>query len=220
MVTFHTPATPFNTRLDEIADMAHDWEAVEHAWPAPSGIAWLRSAFAQSWSAAYPQPYIGTGPEDAMLSLYWKSPSETVTLEIDTVSRTGDLYRTPSPGVGDEECAPDLNLASADAWRQIASALGVKFGRHKNILVTGLGQPVPGRRNPGSRVPAQNQPATARFVSGRKRFRRRSGPRRVTRLSRGSTFSFGMAATRRRYLLHSGGAGGRRRHAGVPTRTR
>ena len=93
-LTFTAPDTPFYARLDEIAAMARDRAPLEHDWPAPADIAWLRAAFARNWPAAYPQPFVGTGPEDAMLSFYWKSDAATITLEIDTRSRMGDLYRT------------------------------------------------------------------------------------------------------------------------------
>ena len=91
---------------------------------APTDIEWLRSAFACNWPTAYPQPFVGTGPEDAMLSLYWKSAAATITLEIDTRNRMGDLYRTVPNCAGDQDEALELNLSSAYAWRKIGMALG------------------------------------------------------------------------------------------------
>ncbi len=110
--------------------MARDWEPIEYAWPALEDINWLRAVLSRYWNMAYPQPYIGVGPDDATISLYWKTVEETVTLEIDTVGKTGDLYRSPNQAVGEVELALDMDLTSADVWRQIASALGVEVGRH------------------------------------------------------------------------------------------
>lgn len=124
MLTFTEPATSFYARLDEIAAMARDREPMEHDWPAPADIEWLRSAFARNWPTAYPQPFVGIGPEDAMLSLYWKSAAATITLEIDTRNRMGDLYRTVPNCAGDQDETLELNLSSAYAWRKIGMALG------------------------------------------------------------------------------------------------
>lgn len=124
MLTFTEPATSFYARLDEIAAMSRDWEPMEHDWPAPADIEWLRSAFAGNWPPAYPQPFVGTGPEDAMLSLYWRSVAATVTLEVDTRNRRGDLYRTVANCAGDADEVLELNLSSAEAWRKIGMALG------------------------------------------------------------------------------------------------
>lgn len=123
MLTFAQPDTPFNARLDEIAAMARDWAPLDHAWPAPFDLAWLRAAFAQNWPAAYPQPFVGTGPEDAMLSLYWKSAATTLTLEIDTRNRLGDLYRTGANCAADPVDVFELDLSSAYAWRKVGMAL-------------------------------------------------------------------------------------------------
>ena len=154
MKAFDHPTTPFNERLDEIVVMVRDWKEIDYEWPAMDDIAWLRSVFARFWSPDYPQPYIGTGPEDAMTSLCWMSDDENVTLEIDTANRTGDLYRAASHDNIDVECVFDLDLDSADAWGQIASALGVELGRNGNILATGLAGPVPERQNTEPRIPA------------------------------------------------------------------
>ena len=139
MTTFKVPVPSFNERLDEIVVMARDWKEIDHEWPAMADIAWLRSVFAQFWSPDYPQPYIGTGPEDAMLSLCWMSSEENVTLEIDTANKIGDLYLAASHNNIDVECVFDLDLDNADAWRQIASELGVEFDRAGNILAASLG---------------------------------------------------------------------------------
>lgn len=154
MKVFDNPTTPFNERLDEIVAMARDWKPIDRAWPSPDGIAWLRDAFAGHWHEEYPQPYVGAGPDDAMLSLCWMSDDENVTLEVDTVNRTGDLYVASSHGNIDVECAFDLDLDNADAWQQIASALGVELGRNGNILAIGLAGPVPERQNTEPRIPA------------------------------------------------------------------
>lgn len=124
MLTFTEPVTSFYARLDEIAAMARDWEPLDHEWPAPADIEWLRSAFAMNWPAEYPHPFIGTGPEDAMLSLYWKSAAATITLEIDTRNRMGDLYRNFQNCAGDPDEALELDLSGAYAWQKIGMALG------------------------------------------------------------------------------------------------
>ncbi len=118
---------------------------MEHEWPALDYISWLRSAFAQFWSPDYPQPYIGTGPEDAMISLYWLTVEWTYTLEVETASKMGYLCRSPNQAIGEVEIAEDIDLTSEDAGRQIASELGVKVDRTGNILATSLGRPVPVR---------------------------------------------------------------------------
>ena len=154
MKVFDRPATPFNERLDEIVAMARDWKTIDHAWPSPAGIAWVRDAFTGHWHDEYPQPYIGAGPDDAMLSLCWMSDDENVTLEIDTFNRTGDLYlasRHDSIGV---ECVFDLDLDGGDGWQQVASALGVEVGQREDILATGLAGPVPERQNTKPGIPA------------------------------------------------------------------
>lgn len=125
MLTFTAPDTPFYARLDEIAAMARDRAPLEHDWPAPADIAWLRAALASNWPAAYPQPFVGTGPEDAMLSLYWKSPAATITLEIDTRNRMGDLYRTGTNCADDQDEIFALDLSSAYAWGKVGMALWV-----------------------------------------------------------------------------------------------
>ena len=115
MKAFDHPTTPFNERLDEIVAIAHDWKPIDRAWPPAEGIAWLRGAFARHWDDAYPQPYIGAGPDDAMLSLCWMADDENATLEVDTVNRTGDLLLASSHGSIDVECVFDLDLDDADA---------------------------------------------------------------------------------------------------------
>ena len=145
MLEFKTPPVSLDEQLDEIVAMARDYKPDDCAWPALDDIAWLRSAFAQFWSPDYPQPYIGTGPEDAMISLYWKTVEWTFTLEIDTGERTGYLCRSPNQAIGEVELEVDVDLNSGGAWRQIASDLGVEFDRTGNILATSLGQPVPVR---------------------------------------------------------------------------
>ena len=154
MLSFKNPTTSVNERLDEIVVMVRDWKEIDHEWPTMADIAWLRSVFAQFWSPDYPQPYIGTGPEDAMISLCWMSTEENITLEIDTAHRTGDLYLAASHDNINVECVFDLDLDTADAWGQIASALGVALGRNGNILATGLAGPVPERQNTEPRIPA------------------------------------------------------------------
>ena len=154
MLAFKHPITPFNERLDELVAMARDWKPIDRAWPSPEAFAWVRDAFAVHWHDEYPQPYIGAGPEDAMLSLCWMSDDENITLEVDTVNRTGDLYLASNHGRIDVECTFDLDLDHGDSWRQVASVLGVEVGQHGNILATGLAGPVPERQNTDPRIPA------------------------------------------------------------------
>ena len=154
MKAFDNPDTPFNERLDEIVAMERDWKPIDRTWPSPEAIAWLRESFARYWHDEYPQPYIGAGPDDAVLSLCWMSSEENVTLEIDTVNKAGDLYLAASHDNIDVECVLDLDLGSADAWQQIASALGVELGRNGNVLATGLAGPVSERQNTEPRIPA------------------------------------------------------------------
>ena len=154
MQTFKNPVTSVNDRLDEIVAMARDWEPIDCAWPALEDLEWLRAMLARNWSPAYPQPYIGVGPDDATVSLYWKTVEETVSLEIDMVGKTGDLYRSPNQAIGEVELALDLDLTSANAWEQISSELGVEIGRPGNILAPSMGRPVSGRANTGRRIPA------------------------------------------------------------------
>ena len=154
MLAFKNPTTTVNERLDEIAVMVRDWKPFDYDWPAMDDIAWLRSVFAQFWNPDYPQPYIGTGPEDAMISLYWKTIEWTFTLEVDTVGKTGYLCRSPNQSIGEVELAVDVDLTSGDTWKQIASELGIEFDRTGNVLAASLGQSVPKRRNTGSRISA------------------------------------------------------------------
>ena len=139
MLSFKNPATSVNERLDEIVVMVRDWKEIDHDWPAMDDIAWLRSVFAQFWSPDYPQPYIGTGPDDAMISLYWKTVEWTFTLEIDTVNKTGYLCRSPNRAIGEVELALDVDLTNGDVWREIASELGVEVDRTGKILAASLG---------------------------------------------------------------------------------
>lgn len=154
MPAFKHPITSVNDRLDEVVVMARDWEPIDYAWPALEDIEWLRATLARDWSEGYPQPYIGVGPDDATMSLYWKTVEETVSLEIDTVGKTGDLYRAPNQAIGEVELALDMDLTSANAWEQIASELGVEIGRPGNVLAPGMERPVSGRANTGRRIPA------------------------------------------------------------------
>ena len=139
MLAFKTPSASLDEQLDEIVAMVRDYKPDGHAWPAPDDIAWLRSAFAGFWSPDYPQPYIGTGPEDAMICLYWKTVEWTFTLEIDTVNKTGYLCRAPNQAIGEVELAEDVDLTSKDTWGQIAVELGVEVDRTGKILATSLG---------------------------------------------------------------------------------
>jgi hypothetical protein len=139
MLAFKHPITLVNDRLDEIVVMVRKWKSIDYAWPALSDIEWLRSAFAQFWSPDYPQPYIGTGPEDAMICLYWKTVEWTFTLEIDTVNKTGYLCRAPNQAIGEVELAVDVDLTNGEVWQQIASELGVEVDRTGKILATSLG---------------------------------------------------------------------------------
>ena len=145
MPAFKHPGASLDEQLDEIVAMVRDYKPDDYAWPALDDIAWLRSVFAQFWSPDYPQPYIGTGPEDAMISLYWKTVEWTFTLEIETVSKTGYLCRAPNQAIGEVELAVDVDLTARDTWRQIASHLGVEFDRTGNVLAASLGRPVPVR---------------------------------------------------------------------------
>ena len=154
MPAFKHPITSVNDRLDEIVVMARDWKPMEHEWPALDDIAWLRSAFTQFWSLNYPQPYIGTGPEDAMISCYWKTVEWTFTLEVDTVNKTGYLCRSPNQSMGEVELAVDVDLTAGNVWRQIASELGVEVDRYGNVLAASLEQSVPRGENTGSGIPA------------------------------------------------------------------
>ena len=145
MPAFKHPGASLDEQLDEIVAMVRDYKPDDYAWPALDDIAWLRSVFAQFWSPDYPQPYIGTGPEDAMISLYWKTVEWTFALEIETVSKTGYLCRAPNQAIGEVELAVDVDLTARDTWRQIASYLGVEFDRTGNVLAASLGRPVPVR---------------------------------------------------------------------------
>ena len=218
MRTYKIPDTPVGERLDEIAVMTRKLKAVEHEWPAQEDIDWLRAAFVENWNPDYPQPYIGTGPEDAMLSVYWLTVNETVTLEVDTVSKTGYLCRSSKKSVGEVELAEDIDLTGWDAWRQIASELGVPIDRNGEVLATGMGQSVPERGNTRYGIPAQNKPATARTISGRPRLGRRSKSRRLARYARRATLKSGIAATSGSYRLYRSRIGSGRRHAGVRAR--
>ena len=139
METFKTPSVSLDEQLDETVAMVRKYKPDDYAWPALSDIEWLRSAFAQFWSPDYPQPYIGTGPEDAMISLYWKTVEWTFTLEIDTVNKTGYLCRAPNRAIGEVELAVDVDLTNGEVWQQIASELGVEVDRTGKILATSLG---------------------------------------------------------------------------------
>ena len=139
MLAFKNPITSVNERLDEIVVMVRDWKQIDHDWPAMDDIAWLRSVLAQFWSPDYPQPYIGTGPEDAMISLYWKTVEWTFTLEVDTVHKTGYLCRSPNQAIGEVELGVDVDLTSGETWGEIASELGVAVVRTGNILAASLG---------------------------------------------------------------------------------
>ena len=220
MLTFKHPITSVNDRLDEIATMVRDWKPIEHEWPTLADIAWLRSVFAEFWSPSYPQPYIGTGPEDAMMSLYWKTVELTFTLEVDTIGKIGDLYRAPNQAIGEVELALDVDLTSRRTWAQIASELGVEVDRAANILAPSLGQSVSKRGNPDRRIPAQNQPRSSRVIDGRPRSYRRSHSKsyRTARYTRGATLRSRTSATRRINPLHRVRIGGGRRNAGVRAR--
>ena len=139
MLAFKTPPVSLDEQLDDLIAMVCKYNPGDCAWPALDDIAWLRSAFAQFWIPEYPQPYIGTGPEDAMICLYWKSVEWTFTLEIDTVNKTGYLCRAPNQAIGEVELAVDVDLTNRDVWRQIASELGVEVDRTGKILATSLG---------------------------------------------------------------------------------
>ena len=145
MLTFKTPPVSLDEQLDEIVAMVRDYKPDDYAWPALDDIAWLRSAFAQFWSPDYPQPYIGTGPEDAMISLYWKTIEWTFTMEIDTVNKTGYLCRADNQAIGEVELAIDVDLTVGQTWREIASELGVELDRTGSILAASLGRSVPVR---------------------------------------------------------------------------
>ena len=220
MLTFKNPITSVNDRLDEISTMARDWKPIEHEWPALDDIAWLRSVFAEFWSPDYPQPYIGTGPEDAMISLYWKTVELTFTLEVDTVGKIGDLYRSPNKAIGEVELALEVDLTSRRTWAQIASELGAEVDRAANILAPSLGQSVSKRGNPSRRIPAQNQPRSPRVIGGRPRSYRRSYSKsyRTARYTRGATIRSRTSSTRRVYSLHRSRVGRGRRYAGVRAR--
>lgn len=138
MPAFKHPLTSVNDRLDEIVVMAREWEPIEYAWPALEDIDWLRATVVRDWSTAYPQPYLGTGPEDAMISLYWKTVEWTFTLEIDTVNKTGHLCRAPNQAIGEVDLAEDVDLTNGEVWRQIASELGVEVDRTGKILAASL----------------------------------------------------------------------------------
>lgn len=138
MPAFKIPITSVSERLDEIVAMARDWEPIEYAWPALEDIDWLRATLVRDWNTAYPQPYIGVGPDDASMSLYWKTVEETVTLEIDMVGKIGDLYRSQNRAIGEVELALEMDLTSVDAWRQIASELGVEVGQYGKILASSM----------------------------------------------------------------------------------
>ena len=197
--------------------MARDWEPIDYAWPTLEDIDWLRAELGLNWSASYPQPYIGVGPDDAAMSLYWKTTDETVTLEIDTVAKVGDLYRAPNHAVGEEEVALDMDLTGATVWQQIASALGVEFARYRNVLVTGLDRPVSKGRNIGRRFSTENEPKTTGPVYGRPWTGRSTGAGRTARYTRYLSFKSRMGTTRRRYRLQCGKLGRSRRHTGVRT---
>lgn len=139
MLTFKTPSASLDEQLDDLVAMVRDYKPDDYAWPALTDIAWLRSVFAGFWSPEYPQPYIGTGPEDAMISLYWKSAEWTFTLEIDTVNKTGYLCRAPNQSIGEVELAVDVDLTNWEVWLQVASDLGVEVDRTGKILATSLG---------------------------------------------------------------------------------
>ena len=215
MLAFKNPTTSVEERLDEIVVMARDWKQIDHDWPAMDDIAWLRSVLAQFWSPDYPQPYIGTGPEDAMICLYWKSVEWTFTLEIDTVNKTGYLCRAPNQAIGEVELAVDVNLTGGEMWGEIASELGVGVVRTGNILAASLGQSVPKRRNTGSRISAQNKSAATGIISGRAWPRKRAKSRRIARYARGATFKSRTGTARRLHILHRGPAGSRRRNVSV-----
>lgn len=219
MQIFKTPDTSVDERLDEIVTMARDWEPIEYAWPALKDIDWLRGALNQNWRPGYPQPYIGVGPDDGMMSLYWKAVAATVTLEIDTVTKIGELYRAPSQAVGEVEIGLDMDLTGENTWLQIASALGVKVARDGNLLAPSVERPVPGRGNTGGRVPSKNKPGTAGLIRGRSWAGGRPGAGRITRYSRGISFKSRMVSTRRRHRLHRNRVGSVRRHFGVRART-
>ena len=139
MQIFKSPPVSLDAQLDEIVVMARNWKPMEYEWPALDDIGWLRSTLAQFWSPDYPQPYIGTGPEDAMICLYWKSVEWTFTLEIETVNKTGYLCRSPNQAIGEVELAVDVDLTNGEVWQQIASELGVEVDRTGKILATSLG---------------------------------------------------------------------------------
>lgn len=218
MLAFKNPTTTVNERLDEIAAMVRDWKPFDYDWPAMDGIAWLRSVFAQFWNPDYPQPYIGTGPEDAMISLYWKTVEWTFTLEVDTVGRMGYLCRSPNRSIGEVELAVDVDLTSGDTWKQIASELGIEFDRTGNVLAASLGQSVPKRRNTGSRISAQNKSAATRIINGRAWLRKHTRSRRVARYTRGTTLKSRIGTTRRINLLHRSRTGSGRRYVSVRAR--
>ena len=199
--------------------MARDWEPIDYEWPALEDIDWLRATLSHNWSADHPQPYIGVGPDDATMSLYWKTVEETVTLEIETVAKTGDLYRAPNQAIGEVELALDMDLTHRGAWQQIASALGVEVGRDGNILAPGVERPVPRRGSIGGRFPSKNKSGTSGFVRGRSRAGKRTGTGRTARYSRGVSFSSRMVSTRGRYRLYRGRVGVGRRYASVRART-
>ena len=139
MQTFKTPPVSLDEQLDDLIAMVRRWKSSDYAWPSLEDIAWLRSAFAEFWSPDYPRPYIGTGPEDAMICLYWKMVEWTFTLEIDTVNKTGYLCRAPNQAIGEVELAVDVALTNGDVWREIAAELGVEVDRTGKILATSLG---------------------------------------------------------------------------------
>ena len=219
MLVFKNPTTTVNERLDEIAVMVRDWKSFDYHWPAMDDIAWLRSVFAQFWNPDYPQPYIGTGPEDAMISLYWKTVEWTFTLEVDTASKTGYLCRSPNQAIGEAELAVDVDLTSRDTWAQIASELGVEVDRTGKVLAAGLGQSISRRRNTGSRISTQNKPSTTRIIVRRAGFRKRSKSGSIARLTLVTTVKSGSATTSGRYLLHISRVGSGRRYVGVRTGT-
>ena len=145
MLAFKTPPASPDEQLDEIVAMVRRWKPDDYAWPAMEDIAWLRSILTQFWSPEYPQPYIGTGPEDAMIALYWKAVEWAFTLEIDTGNKTGYLCRAPNRAIGEVELLVDVDLTSEDTWGRIASELGVELDRTGNVLAASLGRPVPVR---------------------------------------------------------------------------